>query len=457
MATNLSTLSNILKEYYLGPVSEQLNNEVLLLSRLETKSEDLVGRRAYVPLHWGRSGGIGARAESAALPSAGNQQYEKAVYDLKYLYGRIEVTGPSMAKTKNEAGAFLQALKSELDGIRSDLRKDLARQVYGNGTAKIATTTAVTGASGTTMTVGSEPVRKGQLYPGMVVNVYTSAAAAKVATAGAIAGPGWGVTSPDTAAFVISAVDVTAGTITLNSPTATFAVGDYIVRAGVNSYSPVADPTGANPGTYSLSDEVDGLQRIVSDSATAFGGITPSGSAFWWDNQRIAAGSTDLRQNNQDPQGVTGAALLQNLTFGTVQQGLNKARIAGGMPSSIVTSFGVQREFYTLFTTQVQYIDPKTLDYQQGFKTLSYNGMPVIADIEAPYGKMYILDESTLKVFSDQDWHFLDADGLTLRQVTGYDKFEAIMARYMNLGATRRNNQVVITGIKVDGNDDAGF
>ena len=459
MATNLSTLSNILKEYYLGPVSEQLNNEVLLLSRLETKSEDLVGRRAYVPLHWGRSGGIGARAESAALPSAGNQQYEKAVYDLKYLYGRVEVTGPSMAKTKNEAGAFLQALKSELDGIRADLRKDLARQVYGNGTAKIATATAVTGASGTTMTVGSEPVRKGQLYPGMVVNVYASGGTAYTATAGQTGGPAWPTvgTGNTTLAFVISAVDVPAGTITLNSPSATFAIGDYIVRAGVNSYSAVADPTSSNPGTYSLSDEVDGLQRIVADSATAFGGITPSGSAFWWDNQRVAAGSTDLRQNAQDPQGVTGATLVQNLTFGTVQQGLNKARIAGGMPSSIVTSFGVQREFYTLFTTQVQYIDPKTLDYQQGFKTLSYNGMPVIADIEAPYGKMYILDESTLKVYSDQDWHFLDADGLTLRQVTGYDKFEAIMARYMNLGATRRNNQVVITGINVDGAADVGY
>jgi hypothetical protein len=459
LATNLSTLSNILKEYYLGPVSEQLNNEVLLLSRLESKTEDLVGRRAYVPLHWGRSGGVGARAESAALPSAGNQQYEKAVYDLKYLYGRVEVTGPSMAKTKNEAGAFLQALKSELDGIRNDLRKDLARQVYGDGTAKIATATAVTGTSGVTMTVGSQVVRKGQVYPGMVVNVYSSGGTAYTAAAGQAGGPAWPTIDVlnTTKAFVVSAVSIDAGTITLNAPTATFAIGDYITRAGVASYASSETPIGGSGGTYSLSDEIDGLQRIVSDSATAFGGITPTGSAFWWDNQRVAAGSTDLRQNAQDPQGVTGSTLVQNLTFGTVQQGLNKARIAGGMPSSIVTSFGVQREFYTLFTTQVQYIDPKTLDYQQGFKTLSYNGMPVIADIEAPYGKMYILDESTLKVYSDQDWHFLDADGLTLRQVTGYDKFEAIMARYMNLGATRRNNQVVITGIKVDGNDDAGY
>jgi hypothetical protein len=97
----LTTLSDILKEYYLGPVAEQLNNEVLLLSRIDSRSEDLVGKRAYVPLHVSRSGGIGARGEAGTLPTAGNQDYDKAVYDLKYLYGRVQVTGPSMAKTKN--------------------------------------------------------------------------------------------------------------------------------------------------------------------------------------------------------------------------------------------------------------------------------------------------------------------------------------------------------------------
>ena len=479
MATNLSTLSNILKEYYLGPVSEQLNNEVLLLSRLEAKAEDLVGRRAYVPLHYGRSAGIGARAESAALPSAGAQQYQKAVYDLKYLYGRVEVTGPSMAKTKNEAGAFLQALKSELDGIRADLRKDLARQVYGDGTAKIATATGVSGTTGagnsTTYTFATaEPIRKGQLYPGMVVSIFSTTGTPRVNPGTGIAqpgqGPAWNYTT-STNIFTITSVSIDNKSITVDSPTASAAT-DYFTRFGVVSYTtpPYTStatgsetPIGGSGGTYSLSDEIDGLQRIVSDVSTPFGGIDPATAQnFWWDNQRVTTTGPDARQNAADPAGISGATAAgnfgyQDLTFGIVQQGLNKARIAGGMPSSIVTSYGVQREFYTLFTTQVQYIDPKTLDYQQGFKTLSYNGMPVIADIEAPYGKMYILDESTLKVFSDQDWHFLDADGLTLRQVTGYDKFEAVMARYMNLGATRRNNQVVITGISVDGVDDQGF
>jgi len=415
MAANLTTLSDILKEYYLGPVAEQLNNEVLLLSRLETKSEDLVGKRAYVPLHHGRSGGIGARAEGIALPAAGQQDYEKAVYDLKYLYGRVEVTGPSMAKTKNEAGAFLQALKSELDGIRNDLTKDLARQIYGDGTGAVGTVAADASNSTTVAYVGTEVIRKGQLYPGFVATIYDASATADLA-----------------GTHTVDSVDLSAGTVTFSAAVgATFAAGDKIRRAGVATYS------AAEGNTYKLSDEVDGIKRIVGSTATALGGITPTGANAWWDNQRVA---------------VSGALSLE-----AIQKGLNLARIAGGMPTSVITSLGIQREFYDLLDQAVQYVNPESLNYAAGFKTLSYNGMPIIADIDAPYGTMYILDESTLKVFSDQDWHFLDADGMTLRQVTGYDKFEAVMARYMNIGATRRNNQVVLTGITVDGAADAGF
>jgi hypothetical protein len=430
---NLGTLSTILKEYYLGPVAEQLNNEVLLLSRLEAKSEDLVGKRAYVPLHWGRSSGVGARGEAAALPSAGKQQYEKAVYDLKYLYGRVEVTGPSMAKTKNEAGAFLQALKSELDGVRNDLKKDLARQVYGDGTATIATGTGNGNAGGTTILVGSEPIRKGQVYPGMLINVDRSGTLLADSS------------SPATTTFEVASVDVSAGTITttvaLASASRPFASGDKVRRLGVTTSSATVD------NTYSLSDEIDGLQRIVaSATGSSLGGITATGTATWWDNQRITAS------------GASGSGSTFALTLEDIQKGLNLARIAGGMPTSVVTSLGVQREFYSLLQSVVRYVEPDSnLSYGSGFKALSYNGMPIIADIDAPYGKMYILDESTIKVFSDQDWHFLDADGLTLRQVTGYDKFEAVMARYMNLGANRRNNQVVINSIAVDGAPDAGF
>lgn len=421
MSATLSTLDNILKEYYLGPVAEQLNNEVLLLNRLESRSEDLVGKYAYIPLHYGRSGGIGAVGENADLPSAGYQDYYRAKYDLKYLYGRVRVTGPSMAKTKNEAGAFLQALKSELDGLRNDLKKDLARQVYGDGTAVIAQAAASSAVAGNVITLTSaEPIRKGQLYPNMRVDIFTYSSNAKSSS----------VTT------TITAVNAATPSITVASASGV-ADSDVITRAG-------AVAAQLNNATGSRSNEVDGLSRIVSTSAQDLGEVAVA-TYGWWDNKRLAPDFDPEVANTQTA-----------LSLDLIQKAMNTIRLEGANPSAIITTLGIQREFYNLLSQDVQYIDPASLSYAAGFKTLSYNGMPLIADIDAPYGRMYVIDESTMKVFSDQDWHFLDADGQTLRQVSDKDAFEAIMVRYMNLGATKRNNQMVISGITVDGTTDAG-
>jgi len=455
----LLTLSNILKEYYMGPVVEQLNKEVLLLSRLESRSEDLVGKRAYVPLQATRTGGIGARAESATLPSAGNLSYDKAVYDLKYLYGKAKVTGPSMAKTKSEAGSFLQALKSELDMLRLDLRKDLARQVYGDGKAVIAgvasigavdvpvagvqvITLDVSAAAGNILGDGKEAINKGQLYVGMIVDVKN----------------GSNATVSNGSGLTITAVDASTPSITVTNvggalPTASVSAF-VIVRSGVAQYNAAEVPASGQPGTYALSDEIDGLKRIVGGNDAsgtlvanvALGGITPTGSSSWWAPQSVT------------PEAAANASGTRAIAFDDIQKALNKVRTAGGTPTAIVTSLGVQREIYNLFQTQAVYTENiSTPDYQAGFRTLTYAGLPIVADIEAPYGHMFILDESTMKVFSDQDFHFLDTDGQTLRISNDTDAFEAVMVRYMNLGATRRNNQAVMSNIAVDAALDQGF
>ena len=435
MSQTIANLSNILKEYYLGPVVEQLNNEVLLLSRLESRSEDLVGKRAYVPLHTGRTSGIGARGELQTLPTAGKQGYDKAVYDLKYLYGRVQVSGPSMAKTKNEAGAFLQALKSELDGVRNDLKKDLARQVYGAGNGVIGGVADIAGASGGKQVItldSDEPIRKGQFYVGMIVDVLTTA------TSNALATNGGGLT--------IDAINLATPSITVvnvGGALATTSETDFVItRAGARTD---ANYPNGNSDTGPLSNEIDGIQRIVpSDAAANFGGITTTTGSFW-DNIRV------------DP--ASGAASNpDDISLEVLQKAMNQVRLAGGMPSVMLTTLGIQRDFYMLLQDQVRYTEPTT--FRAGFSTLEYAGMPMIADIDAPFGRLYLLDEANLKVFSDQDFHFLDMDGQTLRQVSNLDAYEAIMVRYMNLGATRRNTQAVIgdstSPITVGGSADIG-
>ena len=390
----LTTLTAILKEYYLPPVRDQINNEIVVLSRWDVNSKDLVGLKAVVPLHTGRSGGVGARPELGTLPSAASQTYARAEYDLKYLYGRIEVSGPSLQKTKNSSGAFLEAYKSELDGIKQDLMNDLARQFYGTGDAVVAAT-GVTSASTTVVLASAEAIRQGFLYIGQLIDIGTSANPVAIASSRTItdineAGP----------SIVISGAAVTtAGT-------------DRIFVAG-------------NAAASSVVHEVDnGLQKLVSTAANTVGGINASTSKYW-DNLRDTAGGA-LTEDN----------MLKNW---------NNVRIRGGRPSLTLGSFGLQRAYFNLLQANRRYVEPTKL--RGGFEVLEFQGQPFIADRHSPYGKLFFLDEDRFFVFSPGDWDFLARDGQAVKWVQDKDSFQSVLFRYLNIGTDRRNVQLVMSGL----------
>jgi hypothetical protein len=85
--------------------------------------------------------------------------------------------------------------------------------------------------------------------------------------------------------------------------------------------------------------------------------------------------------------------------------------------------------------------------FSGGFKALDWQGLPLVADVDAPFGKVHFLDEKTLKVFSPKDWSFLDEDGDVLKWVVGFDAWEAVLARYINLGTGRRGVNLVLGDI----------
>jgi hypothetical protein len=100
----LATLSNVMKNFYLNGVQVQFNNEILIHQLLGVDSENLEGLKAVIALHNARSGGIGARGELETLPAAGAQGYGQATYDLAYHYGRAQVSGQAIHKTRSDAG-----------------------------------------------------------------------------------------------------------------------------------------------------------------------------------------------------------------------------------------------------------------------------------------------------------------------------------------------------------------
>ena len=396
----LTTLDNILKNYYLPPVAEQLNNKILLIQRLESRSEELFGKQAIVAVHTQRNTGIGVAADGGALPTAGNQSYAQAIYDLKYLYGRVQVTGPSIAKTASEAGAFLKALKSELDGIRMDLQTDLARQAYGspvgyNGAiAKCGTTTAAT----VVVLASAEAIRKGHLQVGMKVNITDNTGAAITN------GTGRTILSTNTSTPSIT-IDAGGGNVTTSS-------SHYVSRSG------------------NFGGEITGLQQIVADaSGTTLGSIN-AGTAGneYWENQRL--------MNSGTPRAISITLMAQAMSLsGSV----------GADPSLIVSTFGIQRALFELLQQSQRFVN--TQEFKGGFTALDWQGRPFVADKDAPFGKVHFLQESDLKVFATGDWGWLDDDGHVLKWVTGYDAWEAVLARYLNMGAVRRNRQLVLGDI----------
>lgn len=400
---DLSGLSAVLKEFYLGPLCEQLNTEVMITQLFRVDSENLEGLKGIVPLHYGRSGGIGSRAELAAIPSAGRQKYARAEYDLRYHYARVQVSGPSISKTKSDAGAFLQAMKSELDFIRNDLQLDQARQFYGDGTGIIAT---VSSSSGAVVTLTSnEAVWKGYLYPGAIID-------------------GGSTTSPTTVSGAeILDVDIDAGTITLDADhSSDLTNGTVIVRHG--NVTDTTDPNAV--------DEINsGINALVGTGVV--GNVDPSstGKSFWKSTVTSKSGAPALDD----------LMVLQNTL-------INRGAKASDL-ITMTTPGLVRRLFATSdFKDNVRFVNTTTLN--GGFEELTFacgNGaMKINADRLHPWEQFTMLDKQRMRLFSPADWDFLARDGLTVRWVTDYDAFQSVLFRYSNMGTDRRNTSGKLTG-----------
>jgi hypothetical protein len=428
VGATLTTISNILKRFYLPPVRDQLNSKVLALQLLQVETENLEGLQAVLPLHTSRSSGVGARGEGVVLPAAGNQVFAQATYDLKYHYGRVQVTGPAIAKSASDAGSFLRAMKAELDMIKDDIAVDFARQVYGDGTGKIETC-GTSGPSNTVTLATAEAIKKGFLHIGQLVDISVIATGAPVANGNAV-----GISAVNAATPSITLVQVGSGgsgSVTVTSANAVYRSGNVV----------------SGPVVYEMDA---GLQSLLSTSANTVGGIN-AGSAGneYWDNLRDTTG---------------GAIALASASGLLINQ--NRAISAGADDLISVTTPGLVRRLFasTDFAgsgaqANVRFVNTKK--YAGGFSSISFDTgdgpVTLATDRHAPWGKVFIIDRNHIKMYSPGDWDFIQRDGLTIRSMavgTGaVDAYEAALFRYANLGTDRRNSSVVMSGLTdTDGN-----
>lgn len=383
--STMTTAQQALKLFYLPGLQYQLNNSTPILSVLEKDSTSVSGDQIIMALRYGRTGGIGNRLDDGNLPTPNSRKTKQASWATKNIFARIMLTDKTMRASRSNQGAFVSLLEADLEDAMTDAKDNLSRQVFGNGTGKLATCTAGTNVA--TITVDSTQY----FSEGMLVDVCDAA----------------GVVLTNGTEREITVVDDVAKTITV---------------AGTANITPTGTSIITVSGSYGL--ELTGL-----------------GSVFTVDNTLYNVNRAQNKWFNPTTLAVSG-----EISEVKIQQGTDDVeRKAGGNIDFYATSYGVRRAYQSLLLATKQIVEPMKL--VGGWSVLSYNGKPFTTDKYAPASTLYGLDLSTWKSYEMMDFDWLDEDGAVLSRVAGKAAWEATLAKYSDLGCNKPKANVIFTGI----------
>ena len=417
MPATLSTVDAILKDDY-KEYLDNLNEANFILSQVETRKDTVQGRIARHAVHLGRSSGVGARAEGGTLPTAANQSYATVPVPVRYVYGRIQLSGPTIKQAVTDRGAFIDALDAEMEGIKKDAMKDVNRQLWGTSNGVIAqcgtTTTSATVVLAST--TGSTALRQLFFDGGMVVDIGTVASPTTVASA-----------------RTITSVDETNKTIAISGAAVTTSASHFVFRSGAGG----ASSNTGQPGDGQI--ELTGLQTIVDDTAVLHT-INPSSQPKWKSYVNSNSG--------------TNRSITETLITGSIMKTLTNS---GKKPSLLVSAEGVNLAISNLLLSLKRNMEQTQL--KGGYAGIQFYSPSVsgkgdeaptalYADFDCPNNRLYGINPEVLTYHQVGDgFQFMDLDGAVMNRKPDVDAYEATLYAYGELACRQRNAHFVIKDI----------
>lgn len=382
----LKTAESALKDVYLGVVANQLNvNANPLLAKIRHSNKDVWGKEVRKLAPFGINGGIGAGSETDALPTSSGNGYVQFVADLKNLYGKIELSDKAVRASANNIGAFVNLLNDEMEGLVKASAFNLGRMIYGDGTGLIATAVSQSG-----KTVVCNKVNN--LIEGMLIDVYT------------------GENKNNTKAIKIVYVDRMNKSFTYEtSENLTISAGDKFYVQG------------------SKDNEISGLGKIFDDAQTSIYGV--SKTEYPWLKPYVSTSETE----------ISDILIQQAVDFLDMN--------VDSQINFIACSSQVRRAYQEYLGAYRRNIDIAELE--GGFKTISHNGIPVVADRFVDEDTMYLLNTNDFVMHELCDWKWLEGeDGKILKQNPGFPTYSATLVKYAELICDKPCGQAKISGIK---------
>lgn len=383
----ISNADKALKTFYLGVLADQLNVGINpLLAKIGQTSADVWGKEIKKLAPYGINGGIGSGTETDALPQSGGNNYAQFTLTLKNLFGKIELSDKAIRASQNSAGAFVNLLNAEMDGLLKASKFNFGRMLYGDGNGCLATTVANT--TGAKNKVVVDDVRN--LMEGMTVDVFTAMGGKDTATSGSR----------------ILAIDRENKIVTLGKN------GASVYGAGYTLYV-----------QGSRGNEITGLEAIFGNSTTIYG-LTRNDYSFLKPYTKTidAAVSTGAIQDAID--------VVESTSGGTID--------------FIVASYKMRKQYVDYLAKNRTNVDYLNLD--GGYKALSYSGIPFVADRFVKDDCMYLLNSDDFKLHQLCDWRWLEGEGGTvLHQVADKACYSATLVKYADLLCARPMGQAKLT------------
>ncbi len=379
----LQSANAALKTMYLDVVANQLNTKVHpFLAQVEKTQQDVVGKLVKKLVPFGVNGGIGAGTESGSLPTVAENNYVVFETTLKNLYGTIELTDKALRASSSDAGAFVNLLSAEMEGLLEASKFNFARMLYGNGTGLVATGVA-TASGANTMTVN----KLNNIMVGQKLDIFVDGTYEQTTR--------------------VLACDFANKTITLS----TQATAD------------MADST-KTTSLYvqgSKDKELTGLGAIFDSSISSIYGLSKASFEF-------------LKPISKT---VSEASFSEASMMEVVDECDEKT---GGQINFVCGSFDARQKYQKLLSKSKINCDIANL--AGGYKTITFNGIPVLAEKFVDNGTIFFLNSEDFKIHQLGDWQWIENDkGQILRQKEGFPTHTATLVKYAELVCSKPGAQ----------------
>ncbi len=413
MAATLSTLSAVMKQFYLGPLQDQLNNEIMAFDLFQKEKVDWVGREAIIPVRTARNTQT-AFSANASLPIAGQQTYASLTVSAKYLYGRMEIQGPAIAQAKASVGAFINGLQVELDGAMETVKNSADQAMFTGGGA-----------------VGFLNEREN---------------------------------------FALNTPIEFSGNIDLIPETAAAKVAGTLVRLDTYKSIPVTMYRDAGAKQHIKFDagvdtrDIDGSGTAPAGTAhlVIIGNKTEESMGIYGNlGEKTHFGVDRSTGTDVVLQSIIRAANLDgtgdrvDLSTGRLQALLDDIATASGSTPDCMIAHYVFRQQYvgqlsftstaTTATSRTKSVDNGDAGFDMG--SLSFNGIPLKVSRHCGKGLVIFLHTKSWSLVQIEDPNLADLDGNVLSRVTGSDSYEAYVRYYYNLVCKMPNRNAILVGL----------